>query len=79
MRATVGSTADSLDPKSHYKSSCSQLTKLLFYRFSKVFRKVTVMESIYFSTVTGLEILLKGDPVPDVFVKTFHRIYKQFS
>ena len=52
-----------------YRSSGSQVMAWLFYRFWKIPKKATAVES-YFSTVTRL-IILKQDPTTGVFVKTF--------
>ena len=60
-----------------YKTSCSQVTEWLFYRFWKIARKATVVES-NFSTVTGLVILLKQDPTICVFMKTFQNFQNSY-
>ena len=59
--------------QNNYRGSCSEITERLLYRFCKLPRKATAMES-YFSTVTGLAILLKRDPTMGVLVKTFQNL-----
>ena len=60
-----------------YRSSCSQVTEWLFYRFCKIPGKATAVES-YFSTATGHAILLKEDPTMGVFMKTFRTATSKF-
>ena len=61
----------------NYRSSCSQVTKWLFYRFWKILKKATTVES-YFNTVTGLVVLLTQDPTTCVFVKTSQNFQNKY-
>ena len=61
----------------NYRSSCSQVTKWLFYRFWKILKKATTVES-YFNTVTALVILLTQDPTTCVFVKTSQNFQNKY-
>ena len=67
----------SLQIQISYRNSCSQVMELLFDRFCKNLRKVSAVQS-YFSTVTGLAILLKQDPTTGVFVKTFRNFQNRY-
>ena len=61
----------------NYRSSWSQVTEWLFYRFRKILKKSTALES-YFSTVTDLAILLKQKSTTGVFVKTFQNFQNRY-
>ena len=69
MEMNWKNTQVSMQIQTNYRSSCAKVTELLFYRFRKIPRKATAVES-YLSRVTGLTILLKQDPTTDVFMKT---------
>ena len=61
----------------NYRSSCSQITEWLFYRFKKIPRKATVVDS-YLSTNKIFLILLKQDSIMGIFVNTFQNFQNRY-
>ena len=66
----------SLQIQTYYRGSFLHLTGLL-YRFWKIPRKTTAVDS-YFNTVIVLEILLKQDPTTGILVKTFQNFQNSY-